>query len=388
MLSAVVERLLKALREARPATVRQFFALAGQHMRWELNDLARRLDDQPRGRDVLRDGPGPADSGSGLTPDGRRMLDGDRRLPADEREAFDLVRIQGMTHAEAAEVLGVSRPDGEAAAGPRPAAADASASGDLRPATRRSTRPEAEVRRRRPRPGRRPCPTTRACNNCSTSCSTPTPRRKRCASRARNCCPRSATGGGRCAASGPNSTPCSRPRPGRGPTRPAATAEARALPAVPGYEVEAVLGRGGMGVVFRARHLRLNRVVALKMILAGAYAGPHERDRFQREAEAVAGLQHPNIVQVHDVGDTDGRPYFTMEFVDGGSLAQKLAGHPQPAREAAAWWRPWPGPSRSAHAGRDRPPRPEAGQRPARPPTAPPRSPTSGWPGGWTATPA
>src|SRR5215207_7785669 len=81
---------------------------------------------------------------------------------------------------------------------------------------------------------------------------------------------------------------------------PAPEGEAR-LPAVPGYQVEGVLGVGGMGVVFRARHLRLNRVVALKMTLTGAYAGAHERDRFQREAEAVAGLQHPNVVQIHDV---------------------------------------------------------------------------------------
>src|SRR5262249_8508759 len=92
------------------------------------------------------------------------------------------------------------------------------------------------------------------------------------------------------------------------------------LPVIRGYEVEAVLGRGGMGIVFRARHLRLNRLVALKMALAGAYAVPDELDRFQREAEAVAALRHPNVVQIYDVGDADGRPYFTMEFMDGGSL--------------------------------------------------------------------
>jgi serine/threonine-protein kinase len=107
------------------------------------------------------------------------------------------------------------------------------------------------------------------------------------------------------------------------------------LPAVPGYQVEAVLGQGGMGVVYKARHLRLGRTVALKMALAGEYAGPRERERFRREAEAVAGLRHPNVVQVYDVDDADGRPYFTMEFVEGGSLAQKLAGTPQPARQAA-----------------------------------------------------
>src|SRR5262249_25048226 len=86
---------------------------------------------------------------------------------------------------------------------------------------------------------------------------------------------------------------------------------------------------------FRARHLRLNRLVAVKMMLAGAYASPRERKRFQREAEAVAGLRHPNIVQVHDVGEHDGQPYSTMEFMEGGSLAQALAGAPQPARRAA-----------------------------------------------------
>ena len=112
--------------------------------------------------------------------------------------------------------------------------------------------------------------------------------------------------------------------------------EGTGLPQVPGYEVEEAVGRGGMGIVFRARHLRLNRLVALKMLLVGDCATPHERARFQREAEAVARLKHPNIVQVYDVGDSDGRPYFTMELVDGGSLAQELSGTPQPARQVAA----------------------------------------------------
>jgi RNA polymerase sigma factor (sigma-70 family) len=109
MLSAVVERLLKALREARPGTVRQFFALAGRHMRWELNDMARRLDEEPSAVE-LREGlvPAPAGSDSGLTPDGRRMLAAIDRLPEEDRVAFDLVRIQGMSQAEAAQVLGVS----------------------------------------------------------------------------------------------------------------------------------------------------------------------------------------------------------------------------------------------------------------------------------------
>ena len=108
-LGAVAERLLKALRQARPPTVRQFFALANQHLRWELNDLARRLDEQPTAAALpAGEVPAPASSGSGLTPDARRMLEVIGRLPEDEREAFDLVRIQGLTQAEAAQVLGVS----------------------------------------------------------------------------------------------------------------------------------------------------------------------------------------------------------------------------------------------------------------------------------------
>jgi RNA polymerase sigma factor (sigma-70 family) len=109
MLGAVVERLLKALREARPANARQFFALATQHMRWELNDLARRLDEQPAAVGLPDESvPAPESSGSGLSPDGRRILAAIDHLPEGEREAFDLVRIQGMSQAEAARVLEVS----------------------------------------------------------------------------------------------------------------------------------------------------------------------------------------------------------------------------------------------------------------------------------------
>ncbi|HZY88040.1 MAG TPA: serine/threonine-protein kinase, partial [Gemmataceae bacterium] len=108
------------------------------------------------------------------------------------------------------------------------------------------------------------------------------------------------------------------------------------LPQVPGYRVEAVLGHGGMGVVYKAWHLRLNRAVALKMLLAGPSARPNEQERFLREAQAVAALHHPNIVQVYDVGDVDGRPYFTMELVEGGNLADRFQKTPQPARQVAA----------------------------------------------------
>jgi RNA polymerase sigma factor (sigma-70 family) len=109
LLSAVVERLLKALREARPVNARQFFALACQHIRWELNDMARRLDEQPPVAELSEELiPAPAESGSSLTVDARRILQAIEGLSEAEREAFDLVRIQGMSQAEAGRVLGVS----------------------------------------------------------------------------------------------------------------------------------------------------------------------------------------------------------------------------------------------------------------------------------------
>jgi serine/threonine protein kinase/tetratricopeptide (TPR) repeat protein len=108
------------------------------------------------------------------------------------------------------------------------------------------------------------------------------------------------------------------------------------LPAVDGFEVLGELGRGAMGVVYRARHSRLNRLVALKMILAGPHAGARERARFENEARAVARLQHPHIVQIHEIGEQDGRPFVCLELVHGGSLAGRLAGRPLPPRQAAA----------------------------------------------------
>ena len=107
------------------------------------------------------------------------------------------------------------------------------------------------------------------------------------------------------------------------------------FPSIPGYEIEEVLGHGGMGVVYKALHLSLKRTVALKMVLAGGHAGPYQLTRFRIEAEAVARLQHPNIVQIHEVGEAGGHPYCALEFVEGGSLADTLGGKPMPAREAA-----------------------------------------------------
>jgi WD40 repeat protein/serine/threonine protein kinase len=107
------------------------------------------------------------------------------------------------------------------------------------------------------------------------------------------------------------------------------------LPEVPGYELYDVLGRGGMGIVFRGRHLRLDRLIALKMMLAGVYAGPVELKRFEREAQIIASLCHPHIVQVFDVGDVAGRPFYAMELISGGSLASTLTGTPQSIHDSA-----------------------------------------------------
>ncbi len=109
LLSSVVERMLKAMREIRPETVRQFFALANQHMRWELNDVARRLDNQARAQAVTETiAAAPLTSGSQLSPNAKRILEAIETLPEDEREVFSLLRIQDLTQPEAAEVLGVS----------------------------------------------------------------------------------------------------------------------------------------------------------------------------------------------------------------------------------------------------------------------------------------
>jgi serine/threonine protein kinase/WD40 repeat protein len=119
--------------------------------------------------------------------------------------------------------------------------------------------------------------------------------------------------------------PQATPRPGWNP------------PVIPGYEILNELGRGGMGIVYQAWQTGLHRLVALKMVLAGAHAGPEELARFQTEAEAVARLQHPHIVQIYEIGQLELHPYMALEYVDGGNLAQKLQGTPQPVRQAAQW---------------------------------------------------
>ena len=100
--------------------------------------------------------------------------------------------------------------------------------------------------------------------------------------------------------------------------------------------MESVLGRGGMGVVYKARHVKLRRAVAVKMLLFGRHATGVEIARFLQEARTIASLRHPHVVQVHDVGECGGLPYFTMEWLEGGSLAERLGGAAQPPARAAA----------------------------------------------------
>jgi tetratricopeptide (TPR) repeat protein len=106
-------------------------------------------------------------------------------------------------------------------------------------------------------------------------------------------------------------------------------------PEIAGYDIQAELGHGAMGVVYQARQRQLNRPVALKMIRAGIQARPEDLDRFRIEAEAVARLRHPNIVQIYEIGESDGLPFVVLELLEGGSLADRLRGTTQPGRAAA-----------------------------------------------------
>src|SRR3954454_25107793 len=131
---------------------------------------------------------------------------------------------------------------------------------------------------------------------------------------------------------GPQPTPHLPPGETARPANPGTTPEAASSPAplapaeaVPGYEVLQELGRGGMGVVYLARQAKLNRVVALKMILAGSHAGPAARARFKTEAGAIARLQHQAIAAIQEVGEHEGKPFFSLEYCPGGSLDRKLA---------------------------------------------------------------
>ncbi len=119
------------------------------------------------------------------------------------------------------------------------------------------------------------------------------------------------------------------------PPPPRSPAAAR-LPEIPGYEILGELGRGGAGVVYHARHLTLNRPVAIKMLHPSLFPTEVDRARLRAEADAVARLHHPNVVHLYEVGEVGGVPYLVLEYVDGGTLAAHLAGAPQPPRSAAA----------------------------------------------------
>jgi eukaryotic-like serine/threonine-protein kinase len=121
------------------------------------------------------------------------------------------------------------------------------------------------------------------------------------------------------------------------------------VPEIPGYELLGELGRGAMGVVYRARQIRLNRQVALKMILAGDHAGPDTLARFLAEAATIARLKHPHIVQIYAIGDCEGRPYVELEYIEGGTLGARLDGTPWPPRAAARLLESLAGAAAEAH---------------------------------------
>ena len=122
--------------------------------------------------------------------------------------------------------------------------------------------------------------------------------------------------------------------------KPDALRGSSSLPNIPGYRIEAVLGRGGMGVVYAARQLGIDRSVAIKMVLAGIHSSRTLLDRFLAEAKAVGKLKHENIVQIYDSGWHDKLPYFSLEFVDGPALSEKLSGQPMDPIEAAQLVKP------------------------------------------------
>jgi eukaryotic-like serine/threonine-protein kinase len=121
--------------------------------------------------------------------------------------------------------------------------------------------------------------------------------------------------------------------------------EIASAPQIPGYEIKGTLGRGGVGIVYLARHRALDRIVALKVLQEGRQREPEHRARFAREAAAVAKCQHPNLVQIHEIGEYSGQSYLALEYVEGARLRAGLPEWPNLRGRQPPCWKLWPGPS-------------------------------------------
>ena len=357
LLGGVVAGLLTALRTTRPPTVRRFFALANQHMRWQLNDLARRLDERPAAAELTKTGVAapPSSTASDLSPDGRRMLEVIEGLPEDEREVFDLVGIQGLTHAEVAMVVGVSEKTvqrrlnrarlllAERLADLRPATSCelTPPPGDTPPALRKvpmASNPQVlELLEEMLNSGKTPEEVCRDCLELLPEVRQRWQEFQLIDVQIRTLLPGLGTGPHASTTAPPGSVPAVPAAFGRYP--------AAALPAHVGrYRVERLLGEGGFGRVYLAHDEQFQRPVAIKVPHAHLVAQAGDAEAYLAEARTVASLDHPNIVPVFDVGSTEPFPCFVVsKYIDGSNLATKVqASRPVRWKHVPNWWRPLP----------------------------------------------